>query len=181
MAVTKIPSSVGSLTSSIISEMGQLRIAQLQKKYLRSAIQTARAPFENICEDFILLDSLKLRNELANLPNYLDNNYANFLENIRAYEKEGNNPYNYYKEYTPIYSSWLSQINELNELASRTIEAFRSLKTCIGELETYVNASNPGPPPGAFKDLMRIYSDLIGVYSKFRFQREKLIEASLIK
>ena len=181
MSVTKIPPSVGSLTSSIISEMGQLRIAQLQKKYLRNAIQTARVPFENICEDFILLDSLKLRNELANLPNYLDNNYANFLENIRAYEKDGNNPYSYYKEYTPIYSSWLSQINELNELATGTIEAFRSLKTAFGELEAYVNASNPGPPPRAFKELMKVYGDLKGIYSKFQFQREKLIEASLIK
>ena len=181
VAVTKIPPSVGSLTSSIVSEIGKLKIAQLQKKYLRNAVQAAREPFENICEDFILLDSLKLRGELANLPDYLDNNYADFLENIRAYEREGNNPYNYYKEYTPIYSSWLSQINELNELATTTIEAFRSLKTNFGKLEEYLNASNPGEPPKEFKELMNIHSDLMRVYSKFEFQREKLVEASLIK
>ena len=181
VAVTKIPPSIGSFTSSIISEMGQLRIAQLQKKYLKNAIQIARVPFENICEDFILLDSLKLKSELTNLPEYLDNNYANFLENVRAYERQGNNPYNYYKEYSPIYSDWLSQINELNALAAASVKAFRSLKEGFGKMEEYVNESKPGPPPHAISVLMRDYSELMETYGRFERQRQMLKAASLLK
>ena len=181
VAVTKIPPSVGRLTSSIIDELGQLRISQLQKKYLRNAIETARVPFENICEDFILLDSLKLKSELANLPDYLDNNYANFLENIRAYERQGNNPYNYYREYSPIYSGWLSQINELNALATAAVQAFRSLKEGFGKLEEYINDDKPGPPPQAIAVLMKDYSSLMETYGRFQRQRQMLIESSLLK
>lgn len=181
VAVTKIPPSVGNLTSSIVNEIGKLRIAQLQKKYLRSAIETARVPFENICEDFILLDSLKLRSELANLPDYLDNNYANFLENIRAYEKQGNNPYNYYREYSPIYSGWLSQINELNALASAAVQAFRSLKEGFAKLEEYINDNKPGEPPPAMAALMKDYSLLMETYGRYERQRQMLAASSLLK
>ena len=181
VAVTKIPPSVGNLTASIIQEIGRLRIARLQKKYLKEAIHTARKPFENICDDFILLDSLKIRSELVNLPDYLDNNYANFLENVRAYEKQGNNPYYYYKEYTPIYTNWLSQINELTVLSSGTVQAFRSLKTAYGQLEDYVNSSNAGDVPDAIKVLMNDYGALIETYRKFQYQREKLNAAALVK
>ena len=181
VAVTKIPPSVGNLTSSIINEIGQLRISQLQKKYLRNAIETARVPFENICEDFIMLDSLKLKSELANLPDYLDNNYANFLENIRAYERQGNNPYNYYKEYSPIYSGWLSQINELNALATAAVQAFRSLKDGFAKLEEYINDDKPGAPPQAIAVLMRDYSSLMDTYGRFQRQRQMLIASSLLK
>ena len=181
VALTKIPPSIGSFTASIISEMGQLRIGQLQKKYLRNAIQVARSPFENICEDFIALDSLRLKSELSNLPDYLDNNYANFLENVRAYERQGNNPYNYYKEYSPIYSGWLSQINELNALSTAAVQAFRSLKEGFGKLEEYINDSKPGPPPHAIAVLMKDHRALMETYGRFQRQREMLMASSLLK
>jgi hypothetical protein len=181
VAVTKIPPSVGRLTSSIIDEIGKLRIVQLQKKYLRNAIETARVPFENICEDFIMLDSLKLKSELSNLPDYLDNNYANFLENIRAYERQGNNPYNYYREYSPIYSGWLLQINELNALATAAVQAFRSLKEGFGKLDEYINDDKPGPPPAAIAAVMNDYTALMETYARYKRQREMLIASSLLK
>jgi hypothetical protein len=158
-----------------------MRIVQLQKKYLKNAIQVARVPFENICEDFILLDSLKLQGELSNLPNYLDNNYADFLDNVRAYERQGNNPYNYYKEYSPIYSDWLSQINELNALAAAAVKAFRSLKEGFGKMEEYINESKPGPPPDAIAVLMKDYGELMETSGRFERQRQMLKAASLIK
>jgi hypothetical protein len=181
VAITKIPPSVGNLTATIIQELGQARIARLQKKYLKEAIHTARRPFENICDDFILLDSLKIKSELSNLPDFLDNNYADFLQNIRAYEKQGNNPYYYYKEYTPIYSNWLLQINELNILSANTIKAFRSLKNAYGQLEDYVTASTTGAVPDGIKTLMADYAVLIETYGKFQYQKEKLNMAVLLK
>jgi hypothetical protein len=181
VAITKIPPSVGNLTASIIQELGQVRIARLQKKYLKEAIYTARKPFENICDDFILLDSLKIKSELANLPDFLDNNYADFLQNIRAYERQGNNPYYYYKEYTPIYSNWLLQINELKTLSANTIKAFRSLKNAYGQLEDYVTAAKASFVPNGIKTLMTDYAALIETYEAFQYKKEKLNADTLIK
>ncbi len=181
VAVTKIPPSVGSLVASIVQEIGQLRIKQLQKKYLKDAIRTARQPFENICDDFILLDSLRLKSELSNLPGYLDNNYANFLENVRAYERLGNNPYYYYKEYTPIYAGWLSQVNELTILTTGTVQAFRSLRNAYKYLEEFVSSSKPGAMPGELTTLMSDYYELVEIYDRFQYQRQKLNAASLLK
>ncbi len=180
VSVNKIPSSVSSLTANIIQELGKLRIGQLQKKYLKEAIHVAREPFENICDDYMLLDSLKIKSELANLPGYLDNNYANFLENIRAYEKQGNNPYYYYSQYTPIYSSWLNQVEEITSLSSKTMEAFRKLKTAFGKLEEYVNSNRPGAIPEEINVLMTEYGIMIDTYKSFQNQRVKLNASSLV-
>ncbi|MBI1341701.1 MAG: hypothetical protein GC171_02070 [Terrimonas sp.] len=181
VAVRKIPPSVGSLVASIVQEIGSMRIRQLQKKYLKKALYAAQSPFESICDDFILLDSLKLKSELSNLPDYLDNNYANFLENVRAYEREGNNPYYYYKEYTPIYAGWLSQINELSILTAGTVKAFRSLRNAYSQMLAYVDAYKPSDIPTALTIMENDYNDLVMIYSRFQYQREKLSAAGLIK
>ncbi len=177
---SKIPSSVSNLTSRIIFQVAKLPIAQLQKKYLKEAIHTARIPFENICEDYIMLDSLKIRSELNDLPSYLDNNYANFLENVRSYEKQGNNPFHYYRDYSPLYANWLSRVNELNVLSANTVKAFRILKIAYGKLEEYVDHEGKGPLPDEILRLMDEYGSLVETYKKFQYQREKLNAGSLV-
>jgi hypothetical protein len=174
VAIHKIPSSVNNVAAAIVKEIGELKIAQLQKKYLKEAIHVARVPFENICEDFIRLDSLKIKNELKNLPEYLDNNYANFLENVRAYENTGNNPYLFFRDYTPVYTSWLFQVNELAILSDKTLQAFRSLKNAYGDLEAYIHQSSPGTIPASIRHLMNDYSQLADSYRKFQVQQQKL-------
>lgn len=180
LSVTEIPSSVSSFTASVIREIGKLKIAQLQKKYLKEAISTARMPFENICDDFILLDSLRIRSELINLPTYLDNNYANFLENMRAYELQGNNPFYYYKEYTPLYTGWLSQLDELTLLSESSVKAFRKLRTTYAVLEEFMGQKNAKALPVEIEELMTEYSSLIDTYQKIQTRREKLNAASLV-
>jgi hypothetical protein len=181
VAVTKIPPAVNNIAGRIIMELGKIPVAKLQKKYLKQAIETARVPFENICDDFIRLDSLKIRGELNNLPAYINNNYANFLENIRAVEKNGNNPYTYFKEYTPLYLNWLTQIDELNSLTVQTVNAFRSLKTTYGVLERFIVSDKPGAVPDEINTLMEEYGKLLNIYKRFQYRREKLTDASLVK
>lgn len=179
VSVTKIPSSVSNFTANVIQQLGKLKIGQLQKKYLKEAIHTARIPFENICDDFIQLDSLKIKSELTTLPVYLDNNYANFLENVRAYEKQGNNPYLFYNQYTPIYTSWLNQLGELNALSNNTVNVFRKLKTTYAVLEAFIDGNGAKVIPPEIDELMKEYGTLIETYQKFQIRKEKLNAAAL--
>lgn len=181
VSVKKIPASLGRFTGSVVEEIGKLKIKQLQKRYLKEAIHTSRLPFENICDNFILLDSLKIRGELNNLPAYLDNNYANFLENLRAYEEQGNNPFHFYNTYSPVYFSWLSQLNELDDLSTNTITAFRTLRKTIGILETFIDGNGSQKIPNEIYELMENYAALQNTYQSFQNKREKLDTRGLIK
>lgn len=181
VSVNKIPSSVGSFTASVIQAIGKLSFGSLQKKYLRQALHTAREPFENICQDFVTLDSLKIRSELNTLPAHLDNNYSNFLENVRAYETQGNNPFDYFHSYAPIYTNWLRQLDEIREISKYTLPAFRQLKVTYGALEEYVDGNGSTNQPVAIDSLMVLYSQLAGTYLKFENRKEKLTAARLLK
>lgn len=173
-SIKKIPSSVGNFTASLLQQIGKMKLGALQKKYLLEAITTAHEPFNNICNDFITLDSLKITSEIQNLPSFIDNNYGNFLENIRAYETGGNNPYYYFNSYTPIYNSWLTQVNEIKVLSSKSILAFRQLKVAYDELETFVSGNGKERPLPQLDELIVKYEDLRDTYRKFDNKRSKL-------
>ncbi|MBS1511937.1 MAG: hypothetical protein JST86_13905 [Bacteroidetes bacterium] len=175
---TQIPSSVGSIAANIINEMGAAKIKYLQKKYLRNAISTARSPFEGICDDFLNTDIPKIQKELTSLPVFIDENFKDFLNNERAYEnKQGNNPYNYYKYYLPIYLNWQVQLRELNELISKLQVCIRSLRESYGILDDYVNEANPSRQiPPAIVQLETNYDGLVNTIAKFGDARERLFK-----
>ena len=177
VSLNKIPSSLGNFTSTLLQQLGKMKLGALQKKYLVQAIQMAHEPFENICNDFITLDSLKLAGEIANLPAYLDHNYANFLENIRAYEASGNNPFFYYSSYTPIYNNWLNQVNEVKLLTTASMLAFRQLKVTYNELEAFVSGNGKDQDLPELEALIDRYEDLRESYRKFDNKRSKLTMA----
>lgn len=174
VSLKKIPSSVGNFTAGLLQQIGKMKLGALQKRYLLEAITTAHEPFENICNDFITLDSLKITGEIQNLPAYIDNNYANFLENIRGYETGGNNPYYYFHSYSPIYNSWLRQVEEIKILTAESIIAFRQLKTTYNELENFVSGNGKQSELPELEELITRYEDLRDTYRKFDNRRSKL-------
>lgn len=174
VSLRKIPSSVGNFTATLLQQMGKMKLGALQKRYLLEAIKTAHEPFENICNDFITLDSLKISGEIANLPAYIDNNYANFLENIRGYETGGNNPYFYYNAYSPIYNNWLNELNEVKLLTRQSLIAFRQLKDSYNELEQFVAGNGKSSDLPQIDALVQRYEDLKETYRRFDYKRSKL-------
>lgn len=173
-ALNKIPSSVGNFTATLLQQLGKMKLGALQKKYLVQAINTAHEPFINICNDFVTLDSMKIAGEIANLPAYIDHNYANFLENMRGYESAGNNPFLYYSAYTPIYNNWQSQVDEIRILTLQSMRAFRQLADAYGELENYVTGKGGGNELPKLEELINRYEDLRDSYRKFDNKRAKL-------
>ena len=175
---TKIPPSVGSVVANVINELGSAKIKSLQKKYLKQAISTAREPFEGICDDFLNTDMPKIRKELVELPSFINANYKDFLNNIKAYEtKQGNNPYNYYKLYLPIYLNWQIQLSELNILVNQLEICIRSLRNSYGVLDSYIGLEKVGKDiPPALQQLDTDYYTLLETITKFADAREKLFK-----
>ncbi len=174
VSLKKIPSSVGSFTASLLQQLGKMKLGDLQKKYLLEAVKTAHEPFENICNDFISIDSLKIAGELASLPMYIDNNYASFLENIRGYETGGNNPYFYYNAYSPIYNNWLNEVREVKLLTAQSMVAFRQLRDAYSELEFFLEGKGKTTSLPQIDLLIERYEDLKDTYRRFDYKRSKL-------
>lgn len=175
-----IPSSVGRIASTIIQELGTVKIKSLQKKYLKTAISTAREPFEGICDDFLNTDIPKIRRELLSLPSFINENYKDFLNHVKIYEsQQGNNPYNYYRSYLPVYANWQLQLKELNILVDKLEICIRSLRNGYGVLETYISTENPGSElPAELKKLDKDYVSLTETIARFADAREKLFKIS---
>jgi hypothetical protein len=175
---TKIPPSVGSIAANIIKELGSAKIKSLQKKYLTAAISTARNPFEGICDDFLNTDIPKIEKELTALPSFINENYKDFLNNLKAYElKQGNSPYNYYKLYLPIYLNWQVQLRELNALVNQLSVCIFSLRNSYGVLENYITTVKVNKDiPAELLQLENDYFSLLNTIAKFSEARERLFK-----
>jgi hypothetical protein len=175
---TRIPPSVGSIASDIIKELGSAKIKSLQKKYLKAAISTAREPFEGICNDFLNTDIPKIQKELVELPSFINENYKDFLNNLKAYEtKQGNSPYNYYKLYLPIYLNWQVQLRELSDLVNQLQTCILSLRNSYGVLDSFISADKTSNDvPAEILQLETDYYTLLDTIAKFSEARERLFK-----
>ena len=175
---TRIPPSVGSIAANIINELGSAKIRSLQKKYLKAAVSTARKPFEGICDDFLNTDIPKIEKELAELPLFVNENYKDFLNNLKAYEtKQGNSPFNYYRLYLPIYLNWQVQLRELNTLVKQLHICILSLRNSYGVLDEFISNDKAGKDiPAEITQLDTDYLSLLDTIAKFSEARERLFK-----
>ena len=175
---TRIPPSVGNIAANIINELGSAKIKSLQKKYLKAAVSTARKPFEGICDDFLNTDIPKIEKELAELPSFVNENYKDFLNNLKAYEtKQGNSPFNYYHSYLPIYLNWQVQLRELNTLVKQLHTCILSLRNSYGVLEDFISNDKAGNDiPAEIVQLDADYLSLLATIAKFAEARERLFK-----
>ena len=174
-ATTPLNNSLGSITAAIIKAAGSAKIKTLQKKYLKTALTHAQAPFEAICDNFINTGIPRIRNELAALPPFINENYKDFLNNLQAYEtKQGNNPFNYYRHYLPVYLNWQLELKELNTLMQQLDSCFRSLRNACSMLNNCLAAGNKTTAvPPELTLLEDNYSALKITLAKFSEAREK--------
>jgi hypothetical protein len=177
-AATPFNKSVGSITAAIIKAAGSAKIKSLQKKYLKTAITEAQEPFEAICGNFITIDIPRIKNELAALPSFINENYKDFLNNIQAYEiKQGNSPYNYYKHYLPVYLNWQLELKELNTLIQQLEICFTSLRNAFKVLNQYLAAGNLiTTAPAELTVLEDNYAVLRTTLAKFSDSRERMFK-----
>ncbi len=176
LPATAFNNSIGGFTAELIKQLGSGKIKTLQKKYLKAAITNARISFEAICDNFLTADIPKISNELRALPGFIDENYKDFLNNIQAYEnKQGNNPYNYYKLYLPLYLNWQLELRELNTLAQQLTVCFSSLRNAYAQVEyCIINSDTITELPKELTVLESEYNLLVSTISKFSASRERV-------
>ena len=118
----------------------------------------------------------KIKKELVKLPEFINENYKDFLNNLKAYEtKQGNSPYNYYKLYLPIYLNWQVQLKELNALTEKLQVCIISLRNAYGVLENYITTGKAGNDiPVEIVQLETNYFSLLDTIAKFSEARERL-------
>lgn len=178
-AATPLNKSLGSIAAAVIKAAGSVKIKTLQKKYLKTALTNAQEPFEAICDNFTAIDIPRIRNELAALPSFINENYKDFLNNLQAYEiKQGNNPYNYYRHYLPVYSNWQLELKELNTLVQQLDTCFRSLRNACKALNGYLATGSKVTVPPEITALEDNYAALNATLAKFSEAREKIFTLS---
>jgi hypothetical protein len=172
--------SLGGITAAIIKSIGSVKIKTLQKKYLISAITAAQVSVKTICDDFITIDIPRIKSELSVLPSFINENYKDFLNNIQVYEsKQGNNPYNYYKLYLPVYLNWQLELKELNTLLQQLDICFRSLRQTCSILNEYLTDNNvTNTIPGELLILENNYLLLKNTLIKFSDARDRVFKIS---
>lgn len=164
-----IPPETSGLVASIINEIGSKKIKSLQKKYLFSAMAQGKELLKNIYSNFLHFDIPRLHAEMNEMPSYVKENYQDFLANLNAYEKNaGQNPYNYYKYYMPIYNNWQLQIREAGILINKMESCIKNL---VASLDTFEQAMkenvSPDNLPTEIEKLNGSFADLKNTQARF--------------
>jgi len=112
------------------------------------------------------------------LPSFINENYKDFLNNLKVYEtKQGNSPYTYYKLYLPIYLNWQIQLRELSNLVTELRTCIQSLRNAYGALDDFVSAANAGNEmPKEIIQLDKDYLSLLNTIAKFSDARDRLFK-----
>ncbi len=127
-AANKLPvTSMGSLLSNIIQEIGSRRIKYLQRKYLKDLVTTADTIVAEICDQYKAMDFYKNDKQLASLGKILDESYKTFMNFVNL-DSSSAGPYQYYKQYDPIYLDWKNKEVLLKELNEKNLKAIVAIK-----------------------------------------------------
>ncbi len=164
-----IPPETSGLVASIINEIGSKKIKSLQNKYLFSAIAQANGLLKNIYQNFLKFDIPRLHAEMNEMPSYVKENFQDFLTNINAYEKSaGQNPYNYYKYYMPIYNNWQLQIREAGILINKMEYCINNLVASLDVFEQAMKDNvSPDDLPPEIEKLNKSFADLNDTQARF--------------
>ena len=174
-AERKIPATAGALFSNIITSIGDKGLEHLQRKYLKEAIAEGTPVIAAICNSYCSFDSSKLLHDFDRVSRLIDDNFIAFLDTEKAYEDSiGNNSYNYYKFYSPVYLDWLSEMEQLKALHGASTNGFRQMALAMQVLNGYLsNHSSYAECSKASRKLYNAYLDIEEIYERFGEERLK--------
>ena len=140
----KLAPSVGQFIGGVVTQLGAVKLRSLQKKYLRSFVDTGSLIINDVCDYFTGSVSLTLDNELASLDKQFSNVMTTFYDNIYEYQKQQSiNPFDYYKYYNPLYLEMKEKLEDLHVLESRTVAAMALIKAAHQGLKNSVDVALP--------------------------------------
>lgn len=136
-----IPLTVGNFIGGVVTQIGSAKLRQLQKKYLKSFVDTGSHIINVVCDYFATSVAGSLDSEMNSLDNQFHNIMTSFYDNIYEYQKIRNvNPFDYLNSYNPLYLEMKQKLDGLHHLQKTTIAAMHSIKQAHEKLRLSVNA-----------------------------------------
>ncbi len=150
----KLPPSIGGFIGGVVTKVGSIKLRTLQKKYLKSFIDTGAVIIKEVCDYYTETVAMALDSEVSSLDNQFINVLSHFYDNIYEYQKKQSiNSFDYLKQYNPLYMEMKEKLGDLHLLQTSTIAAMKQLKLAHQSLQTMVDASLPGELSVEIKDL----------------------------
>ena len=165
----KLPSSVGNFIGGVVSQIGSIKLRQLQKRYLKSFVDTGAVIINDVCDYFTTIVALTLDNELNDLDKQFANIMTTFYDNVYDYQKAQNvNPFDYLKYYNPLYLDMKEKLEVLHDLQTKTITSMQRIKTAHQKLQTAVDFNQPSELIAEIKDLYAATNDIKSSLKKLK-------------
>lgn len=150
----KMPVALGDFLGMVVSKLGSIHLKELQKKYLTEFIHSGSVIINEVSDYFINDVSVGLKDEMRSLDVQFNNVMRNFYDNVEVFERKQNvNPFNYYRQYNPVYLNMKQKLTQLDSLQSQTIAAMQMIKTTHETLRAGLNNPMPGEFIEEVKDL----------------------------
>lgn len=162
-----LPPSVGDFIGGVVARIGSAKLRSLQKKYLRSFVDSGAVLVTAVCDYYAASVAGTLQVELSSLNNQLSNVMTHFYANLYEYQKAQNvNSFDYLKLYNPLYMEMKRELEDLHYLHEKSSAAMVSLKLAHQSLQGAVENPVPGRLLTEVKDLYAAAAELRALLNK---------------
>jgi hypothetical protein len=163
----RIPPNTGAFLGGVVREIGSVQLKHLQKKYLKSFVDTGAHIINGICDYFTTSVAASLNNEMSSLDNQFSNIMTTFYDNIYEYQKSQNvNPFDYLRYYNPMYLEMKEKLGDLHNLQIKTIISMQKIKDAHEQLRLSVDMVPSKELIAEIKELYIITNEVQTAYQK---------------
>lgn len=132
----RVPMNIGNFIGGVVRQVGSIELKHLQKKYLKSFVDSGAHIINTVCDYFITTVGPSLESELTVLDRDFTNTMTTFYNNIYAYQAAQNvNPFDYLKYYNPLYLDMKERLETLHVLQRKTIGSMQQIKLAHEKLK----------------------------------------------
>ena len=141
----KLPLSVGQFIGGVVTKLGSVRLRSLQRKYLKSFVDTGALIINDVCDYYTGTLSATLKAELSSLDNQFTNVMTHFYDDIYEYQQTKTvNPFDYLRLYNPLYLELKDKLDNLHGLEEKMEIAMQKIKTAHQGLQGIVDTTPKG-------------------------------------
>jgi hypothetical protein len=164
----QIPAGVGDFLGVVINKIGSVKLRKLQKQYLKEFVVQGDVIVDDVCDYFAVEVAGSLENEMNSLDQQFVNVMGNFYDNIEQYQRNQNiNPFDYLKDYNPMYIELRDKLAGLHRLKTMTVSAMKGIQSTHERLKESVMTETPTNLKSdilslfdTMKEIKSVYDDL---------------------
>lgn len=165
---TAIPPSIGKFIGGVVNKIGSIKLKQLQKQYLKTFVDTGAFIINDVCDFLSETTAETLQYELTSLDQQFENIMASFYDKVLEFEeKRSVNPFNYLKDYNPVYLDMKARLNGLHYMQQQMVASMKKIKSAHEKLQVSVDNQMTGEIITEIRELYAIANEITSSYKKF--------------